>query len=67
MPRARSMVRRVAAVSHKLRADFNPDRAVTMFFMFSNKLGCIGSLVLSVGGTLLLLMLFGLVPVPGGW
>lgn len=30
-----------------------------MFFMFSNTLGCIGSLVVTVLGTLLLLVLFG--------
>lgn len=30
-----------------------------MFFFFSNKLGCLGSLVISAGLTLLLLVLFG--------
>lgn len=30
-----------------------------MFFFFSNKFGCLGSLVISAGLTLLLLVLFG--------
>jgi hypothetical protein len=30
-----------------------------MFFFFSNKLGCLGSLAISVALTLLLLILFG--------
>jgi len=30
----------------------------TMFFFFSNRLGCMGSLLLSVGITLVLIMLF---------
>ncbi|MEA2944370.1 MAG: hypothetical protein QOD09_4899 [Bradyrhizobium sp.] len=30
-----------------------------MFFLFSNRLGCLGSIVVSVGATLLLLFLFG--------
>lgn len=30
-----------------------------MFFFFSNKLGCLGSLALSIALTLLLLVLFG--------
>ncbi|MDX6587697.1 MAG: hypothetical protein QOI31_2170 [Solirubrobacterales bacterium] len=30
-----------------------------MFVFFSNRLGCMGSLVLSVGVTLVLLLLFG--------
>ena len=37
-----------------------------MFFMFSNKLGCVGSLLVSAGVTLLLLVLLGWVSVPGG-
>ena len=34
-------------------------------FLFSNRLGCIGSLLLSVAGTLLLLVLLGWVRLPG--
>jgi len=30
-----------------------------MFFFFSNRLGCMGSLLLSAGVTLVLLLLFG--------
>lgn len=30
-----------------------------MFFFFSNRLGCLGSILLSVVGTLLVLMLLG--------
>jgi hypothetical protein len=32
-----------------------------MFFLFSNRLGCLGSLALSAAVTVLLLFLFGLV------
>lgn len=38
-----------------------------MFFLFSSKLGCIGSLLISALATLVLLMLFGMVRLPGGW
>jgi hypothetical protein len=31
-----------------------------MFFFFSNRLGCLGSIVVSVAATILLLFLFGL-------
>jgi hypothetical protein len=31
-----------------------------MFFLFSNRLGCLGSIVVSVGATILLLFLFGM-------
>jgi hypothetical protein len=30
-----------------------------LFFFFSNRLGCAGSLLLTIGGTLLLLLLLG--------
>ncbi len=30
-----------------------------MFFFFSNKLGCLGSIVLSIAATLVLLLIFG--------
>ncbi len=32
-----------------------------MFVFFSNRLGCMGSLVVSVGATLVLLILFGVI------
>jgi hypothetical protein len=32
----------------------------SMFFFFSNRLGCLGSIVVSVAATILLLFLFGL-------
>jgi len=32
-----------------------------MFFLFSNRLGCLGSLVLSAGLTLLLLIILGVI------
>jgi hypothetical protein len=35
------------------------DRHLTMFLFFSDKLGCLGSIVLSVVATLLLLLVFG--------
>lgn len=38
-----------------------------MFFMFSNKLGCLGSLLISAAVTLLLLVVLGFVQMPGGW
>jgi hypothetical protein len=31
-----------------------------MFFLFSNRLGCLGSIVVSVAATILLLFLFGM-------
>jgi hypothetical protein len=31
-----------------------------MFFLFSNRLGCMGSIVVSVAATILLLFLFGM-------
>jgi hypothetical protein len=34
---------------------------VTMFVFFSNRLGCLGSLVLSAVGTLLLLLILGVI------
>jgi hypothetical protein len=36
-----------------------------MFFLFSNRLGCLTSLLISAGVTLLLLVLLGWVQVPG--
>ena len=38
----------------------------TMFFFFSNRLGCMGSLLLSAGVTLVLLLLFGVIDLGGG-
>ncbi len=32
-----------------------------MFFMFSNRIGCLASILISIVGTLLLLALFGLI------
>lgn len=32
-----------------------------MFFFFSNRTGCLGSLLITVAGTLLLLVLFGFI------
>jgi hypothetical protein len=32
-----------------------------LFFFFSNRLGCVGSILLTVGGTLLLLLLLGFI------
>jgi hypothetical protein len=37
-----------------------------MFLFFSNNLGCMGSLLLSAGVTLVLLLLFGVVDLGGG-
>jgi hypothetical protein len=31
-----------------------------MFFFFSNRLGCLGSIMLSIGATIVLLLLFGM-------
>jgi hypothetical protein len=36
-----------------------------MFFLFSNRLGCLGSLLISAAATVLLLVLLGWVRVPG--
>ena len=38
-----------------------------MFFLFSNRLGSLGSLRVSAGLTLLLLVLLGWVRLPGSW
>jgi hypothetical protein len=38
-----------------------------MFFFFNNRLGCLGSLLISAVMTLLLLVFMGLISVPGGW
>jgi hypothetical protein len=37
-----------------------------MFFFFSNRLGCVGSLLLSAGITVLLLLVLGWIRLPGG-
>ena len=37
-----------------------------MFFLFSNKLGCLSSILISVVGTVALLLLFGLIRLPLG-
>jgi len=38
-----------------------------MFFFFSNRFGCLRSLVLSAVVTLVLLVLLGWVNIPGSW
>jgi hypothetical protein len=38
-----------------------------MLFFFSNRIGCLGSLLFSVAATLLLLWLTGFIQVPAGW
>jgi hypothetical protein len=38
-----------------------------MFLFFSNRLGCLGSLLLSVAVSLILLALLGLLHAPSGW
>lgn len=38
-----------------------------MFFLFSNKLGCLSSLLISAAVTLVLLLVLGFVQLPGGW
>ncbi len=38
-----------------------------MFFFFSNRLGCLGSLILSALVTLALLVVLGWVSLPGSW
>ena len=37
-----------------------------MFFLFSNRLGCLTSIVISIVGTLVLLLLLGLIQLPRG-
>jgi hypothetical protein len=36
------------------------ERSKALFFFFSNRLGCLGSIAITVIGTLILLMVFGL-------
>jgi hypothetical protein len=36
-------------------------------FFFSNRMGCLKSLLISVVATLLLLLVFGMIQVPDGW
>ncbi len=36
-------------------------------FFFSNRMGCLKSLLISVVATLLLLMVFGMIQLPGRW
>jgi hypothetical protein len=36
------------------------ERSNALFFFFSNRLGCLGSIAITVIGTLILLMVFGL-------
>jgi hypothetical protein len=38
-----------------------------MFFFFSNRFGCLGSLLVSAAATLVILFLMGLIHVPAGW
>jgi hypothetical protein len=38
-----------------------------VFLFFSNRLGCLGSLLLSVALSLVLLALLGLIHIPAGW
>jgi len=38
-----------------------------LFFFFSNRLGCLGSILITVVGTLILLALLGFINVGGGW
>jgi hypothetical protein len=38
-----------------------------MFVFFSNRMGCLGSLLFSAAATLLLLWLFGFLHAPAGW
>jgi hypothetical protein len=45
-----------------IRREINPSPlAPTMFFFFSNRLGCLGSLLLSAIVTIALLLLFGMI------
>ncbi len=41
-------------------------RCPAMFLFFSNKLGCIGSLLLSAAISLVLLLMLGVIRLPGG-
>jgi hypothetical protein len=41
------------------QSQFGPTRT-SMFFLFSNRLGCLGSIVVSAGATIVLLVLFGI-------
>jgi hypothetical protein len=36
------------------------ERSTTLFFFFSNRLGCLGSIAITIIGTIILLMVFGL-------
>jgi hypothetical protein len=36
-------------------------------FFFSNRMGCLKSLLISVVATLLLLLVFGMIQLPRGW
>ncbi len=38
-----------------------------MFFLFSNRLGCLKSIIISVIATLLLLLVLGVVEFPQSW
>ena len=38
-----------------------------MFFFFSNRLGCLGSLLISAALTIILLLLLGVIGMPSGW
>ena len=38
-----------------------------MFFFFSNRLGCLGSLLISAALTLILLLVLGVIGMPQGW
>ena len=38
-----------------------------MFFFFNNRLGCLKSLVISAVATLILLVVLGIIQMPGGW
>jgi len=38
-----------------------------MFFLFSNRLGCLKSIIISVIATLLLLLVLGVVEIPRSW
>ena len=44
----------------------NELRAKAVFF-FSNRMGCLKSLVISVIGTLILLLVLGVIRLPGQW
>ncbi len=38
-----------------------------MFFFFNNRIGCLKSLAISAFATLVLLLILGVIPRPGGW